>query len=110
MSLSDLIVNYGTILAYIFLGVAILLTIAFPLIQMVRDFKKALKTLAGVGAIVLAFMVCYWTSAGEAMTVNDIHVAGGLMKIVEACLYLGYVMFVGAVLAVVITPLSRYIK
>ena len=113
-TLGAYIVAYGTITAYVFFALALLLAILFPAIQMVRDFKKALKTLAGVGIFVVIFLVCYTISVAEPMTTSSgedtITVSGESMKMVEAWLYMTYVMFAGAILAVIIAPLSQYIK
>jgi len=110
MTLSDFIVEYGIFATYIFLGVGILLALIFPAIQMVREFKKALKTLIGVGALILVFMLCYWMSTGEAVTISGISVSAGVMQIVEACLYLAYLMMAVAILAIVLTSFARYLK
>jgi len=111
---SRFIVNYGTVFTYILFGVAILLIIGFSAIQMFQDFKKAISAIVGVGALVLLFMLCYWLSAAEPLTYitaeGDKFTPGSTMKIVEACIYMAYFMFCGAILALIVTSFARYLK
>jgi hypothetical protein len=81
---------------------------------MFQDFKKALTALVGVALLFLFFMVCYWISVAEPFTVitgdGSKTVAAGTMKIVEACLYMAYFMFGGAILTIIVTSFAPYIK
>jgi len=106
-----MIVDYGITVAYVFFGVALLLVIFFPTLQMIRNLKGAVKTLASIGIIALIFLLCYSISVAEpTMGPKDEMISGGTMKLVEAWIYMVYIMLGGAILAVVITPLSRYLK
>jgi len=111
---SRLIVNYGTIFAYFLLGVAIFLVLMFSTFQMFQDFKKAVSALVGVGALALLFLLCYWLSAAEPLTyftaTGDIFTPGSTMKMVEACIYMAYFLFSGAILVLIVTSFARYIK
>ena len=111
---SRFIVNYGTVFTYILFGVAILLILVFSAAQMFQDFKKAISALVGVGALVLLFLVCYWLSAAEPLTYftasGDKFTPGSTMKMVEACIYMAYFLFCGAILVLIVTSFARYLK
>jgi len=108
------IVAYGTITAYVCFGVALFLAVLFPTIQMVRDIKTALKTLVSVAFIIVIFFVCYSMAVAEPYSTGTgddlVTVAAGTMKLVEACLYMTYLMFGAAILFVFIAPLAQFIK
>ena len=108
------IVNYGTIFTYALFGVAILLIIGFSAAQMFQNFKKAISALVGVGALVLLFLLCYWLSAAEPLTYftasGDVVTPGNTMKMVEACIYMAYFLFCGAILVLIVTSFARYLK
>jgi len=113
--LSKFIVNYGIIVSYALLGVAILLMLVFPAIQMFQDFKKALTAIAGVVALFLLFMLCYWLSAGVDFSVTQGNgsievIPAGTMRMVEACIYMLYLMLAGAIFILITTSFARYLK
>ena len=110
MNLSDFIVDYGLYVAYAFFGFAVLLAIVFPAIQMIRNFKGAVKTLIAVAVVALLFLLCYSMSVAEPLTSGEQTVSAGTMKIVEAWIYMAYIILGGAILSAVVAPLSRYIK
>ena len=105
---------FGIYALYVFLAVAIFLTLLFPAIQMFKDFKTALGVIAGVGALVLVFMFCYWLSVAEPFTVMQADgpevTSAETMRLVEACIYMLYFMLCAAILSVLVAPLLSYIK
>ena len=105
---------FGIYALYVFLAVAIFLTLLFPAIQMFKDFKTALGVIAGVGALVLVFMFCYWLSVAEPFTILTAEgpavTAAETMRAVEACIYMLYFMLCAAILSVLVAPLLSYLK
>ena len=108
--LEHIAVSYGMPLAYIALGIAALGAIAFPIIQMVKDLKKAITTFVAIGIILVIFFVCYALSANEPFTIGDIHVAAAQMKFIEAGIYMFYMLLAASVLAILYSSVSRYFK
>ena len=106
----EVIVDYSLYFTYAIFCIALLLTILFPLIQMAGNLKKAIKAIAGVAAFALAFTLCYVAATGEEWSRGDAYASAELMRIVEAALYLAYVMFAGTFLTIIVTSFSRYIK
>ena len=113
-AISAYVTVYGILACYVFLGIAIIVAVVFPAIQMFQNFKSAIAALAGIGALVLLFLLCYSMSAAETFSIQSgaetITVDGGQMKAVEACLYLYYIMLGFTILCVLVTPLFQYIK
>ena len=112
--ISRFIVDYGIIFTYILFGIAIVLIVGFSAAQMFQDFKKAISALVGVGALILLFLLCYWLSTAEPLTYftasGDVVTPGSTMKMVEACIYMAYFLFCGAILALIVTSFARYLK
>ena len=108
--LEHIMVSYGIPLAYLALGVAALGAVVFPIIQMVQDLKKAVTAFVAIGIILVVFLGCYALSANEPFSIGEINVAAGQMRFIEAGIYLFYLLLAGSVLAILITPLSRYLK
>jgi len=105
---------YGIWALYIFLAVGIILALIFPIIGMFKDIKTALGAIAGVGALVLLFLFCYWLSVAEPFTVMSAEgpevTSAETMRAVEACIYMLYFMLCAAALSVVVAPLVSYLK
>ena len=108
--MTDFILNFGIPLAYVAMGIAILAAVAFPVLQMVTDFKKAKTAIAGVGIILLVFLLSYMLAGNQPLTTNYETVSGEQMKIVEACLYMVYFLFTVSVIAIIASSVSRYFK
>jgi hypothetical protein len=104
----------GIIVLYVILAVAIFVTLLFPLIQTFKDLKAALGVIAGVGALVLLFMFCYWLGAAEPFSYDTAEgvkiIPEGTMRIVEACIYMLYMMLCAAILSVIVAPVVSYLK
>ena len=111
-AISAYVTVYGIFAAYVFLGVAAFFAIIFPVLQMFRDFKKALFVIAGVAVLLLLFMLCYSMSVAEAYTtsVGDTTATAGQMKLVEALLYLLYIVLGLGVFSVLVSPFLKYLK
>ena len=108
--MTDFILNFGIPLAYLALGIAILSAVAFPVIQMVTDFQKAKMAIAGVGVLLLVFLLSYMLAGSQPLTTNYVTISGEQMKIVEAGLYMVYILFVVSAIAILASSVSRYFK
>jgi len=108
--LEQITVSYGIPLAYIGLGIATISVIVFPVIQMVQDLKKAARAFVGIGIVAVLFVVCFLLAEKMDFSIGEIHVAAGQMQIVEASIYMVYILLFTSVLAILLTPLYRYFK
>ena len=112
-AISAYVTVYGIFACYIFLCVAAFVALIFPLIQMFREFKKALFLIGGAGVLVLLFMLCYSMSASETYTttVGEVKtISAEIMKLVEALLYLLYIVLGLGVFSVLVAPFLKYLK
>jgi uncharacterized membrane protein YozB (DUF420 family) len=104
--MGDFIVSFGIPLAYIALTVAALAAIMFPVIYMLQDLKKAKSALIGVGTVAVVFLISYLLADGQ-----DIEKAtAGQMKMVEAGMYLFYILLGTSIVAILYFTVSRYFK
>ena len=108
--MTDFILNFGIPLAYIALAIAAVAAVAFPAIQMAQDLKKAKIALAGVGILLLVFILSYVMAGSEALTTNYETVEGSQMKLIEGSLYMVYILFTVSVIAILYASVSRYFK
>ena len=108
--MEELIVTYVIPVAYIALGLAALGAIVFPLIQMFGDLKKAVRTFAALGILLVVFFACYYLSANEPFTIGEIHIPAGQMRLIEAGIHLFYLLLAGSVVAILYSSVSRYFK
>ena len=108
--LEQITVSYGIPLAYIGLGIAAVSVIVFPVIQMIQDLKKAARALTGIGIIAVLFVICFLLADKKDFSIGEIHVAASQMQFVEASIYMVYILLFASVLAILLTPVSRYFK
>ena len=96
---------------YILTGLAIVLVLFFSLASFAKKFKdspkEAVKSLMGVLIIVVLFVVAYFLSSGDPITVNgkelvdsnDKPIASSLYLMTDLLLYVQYVLLVACTLA-----------
>ena len=108
--LEQIAVSYGIPLAYIVFGVAALGAVAFPVLQMIQDLKKALTMLVATGIIVVIFIVCYALSSNEPHRVGDAQATAAQMRWVEAGMFMFYLLLAGSTIAILYSSVSRYFK
>lgn len=63
--------NIFLLWAVILTGIAVVVTVIFPVIQMITNPKNAKKGLLGVVAIVVVIAIAYGLSSGEALGVRN---------------------------------------
>lgn len=99
-------------MAYIALGFTIVVTLIFPLVQMVSEPKKAIKGLIGIAAIVVLFFICYALSSNElpAQYLERHRITEDTSAFVGACLYLTYIIAGITVLATIFMSVRGSIK
>lgn len=89
--------------AYISLGLTVLVTILFPLVNLITNPRGAMRSLIGLGIVVVVIAVCYALSS----TTPVPNSAGGffedaaVLKLSDTGLYAGYVALAATVLVVI---------
>lgn len=64
---SDFMIDAGLYLAYALLAVGVLAAVAFPLMEMLLNWKAAKKTLLSVGSLLIIFGLSYFLSGNEVL-------------------------------------------
>ena len=96
-------VDVGLFLAYILIGVCILAAVGMPLVKAFGDPESLKKMGMGVGALVLVFLVAFFTSGGEAQGDET----ATTVKLVGAGLTTFYILAIGAIVGIVITEIKK---
>lgn len=111
LDLQNSMLNPNMYLAYIVLGIAVLLTLAFTIVGVFKGNVK--KTLISVGAFVLVVVVSYFAFAGEwgaGLPTSDtdvLSISGA--KWIGAGLYTFYILALVAVVAMLVSTVKKAI-
>jgi predicted ABC-type exoprotein transport system permease subunit len=104
--MNETVINAGIIVAYILLGLAALVAIVGPLIQLILNFKSARTTLVGVLVLVIILFIGYSLSTNEtyenAGPIASQWIGGGIRA---TMILIGL-----AILAAVYTEVAKFFK
>lgn len=104
-------IDIGIYLSYFFVGVALVAAVVLPLVNALKHPAGLVKSLMGVGGLVVLFIIAYSLSGSEvsakaiAMGVDD---AGS--KMIGAGLILFYFVLVAATVGIVFSEISKALK
>lgn len=106
--MNETVINAGIVVAYILLGLAALVAIVGPMIQLVTNFKNAKTTLLGVAVLVAILLIGYSLATNEVydgFTVSPLAsqwIGGG---IIATMILIGL-----AILSAVFTEIAKFFK
>ena len=104
-------IDIGIYLSYIFLGVALLAAVVLPLVKALKHPAGLVKSLVGVGGLVVLFIVAYSLSGSD---VSAKAIAMGVdesgSKMIGAGLILFYFVLVAATVGIVFSEISKALK
>lgn len=100
--------NYGIIISYILLAVAVVAAIGFPLLQLVKNPKGAKGALIGIGLLVVVLGISYALSSDHNPSNMVITPEGA--KQVDTGLFAFYILAAVAVAATVYAEVSKMFK
>lgn len=98
-------IDIGLYAGYILIILCALAALIIPLIQSLGDPKSLVKSLIGLAALVVIFLVSYALAGSEAPGVT-----ATTSKLVGAGIITMYVLFGAALVGIVYTELSKLIK
>jgi len=104
------VVDFGLPFTYFIFAVALLSAVAFPAIQLFQDVKKAITALVGVVGLALVYLLCYLLAKSEPLILAEETITAETMKFVEANLFMTYITFSIAVIAILYSSVSKYFK
>ena len=96
-------VDVGLFLSYILIGVCILAAIGMPLVKAFGDPESLKKMGIGVGAILVVFLVSYFTASGE----NSGEASENAAKLVGAGLTTFYILAIAAIGGIIYTEIKK---
>lgn len=98
--------------AYVLLGIAILAAVIFPLVNLAQNPKGAMRTLVGLGIVVVVVAISFALSSAEPITLGDgvlyNDVAG--LRLTDAQLYTAYIALVAAIVVTILGEIRNSIK
>ena len=106
------VVPHGLLITwcYVLFVLAAASAVVFPILGMVKDFKKAINSLIGVGALIIIFFIGYAMSTDEAYKIGERVVEGVASQRSEAGLITFYVMIFLAIGTIVYAEISKAFK
>jgi hypothetical protein len=103
--------DIGLYLFYALLGIAILSAIVFPVVNAISKPGALLRSLAGVGVLLVLFGIAYALSSDEVTKSQAASgVSGSGARMIGAGLILFYITLIGSALAVVYSEVSKALK
>ena len=99
--------------AYILCGIAIVAAIAFPIARLFSRPKQALKSLIGLVGVAIVVMVAYSLADGTPMDLkgyNGPDNVPSMLILSDTIIYTMYILFVGAILAILGSEIYRRVK
>lgn len=102
-------VEIGLKLTYVLLVIGALAAILMPLVQAIMsDPKSLLKSLAGLGVILVVYLIGYAMSGAE-VTANytQFGVDSGISKMVGGLLNTMYLLMIGALVGILFTEVHK---
>lgn len=105
----------GLIGSFILFVLAIIAVVVFGVLQIFGDFKGSMKSLLGVGALVVIFIVAYATSSGEATGIvaaaaQKAGTSPSMLKFIGAGLTTMMLMIVGTIVVLVVSEVRNFVK
>jgi hypothetical protein len=105
------IIDIGIYATYLFLGLALVSAIVLPLINAIKSPAGLLKSLTGIGALVVLFLISYAISGSEVTTkAKAAGITEASSKMIGAGLTLFYIVFIATVVGVVYSEINKALK
>jgi hypothetical protein len=102
------LLDIGLYAFYVFLAVAVIAAIVFPIINAIKTPAALLRSLVGVGALLVLFGISYALSSGDVGAGST--VTSGESKLIGAGLIMFYISLLLAILAVVYSEVTKAFK
>ncbi|MBL7860979.1 MAG: hypothetical protein JNJ65_07430 [Cyclobacteriaceae bacterium] len=104
-------IDIGIYLAYLFFGVGLVAAIVLPLISAIKAPAGLVKSLMGVGGLVVLFVLAYALSGSEVTTkAAALGITESSSKLIGAGLTLFYIVFVLAAIGIVVSEINKALK
>lgn len=103
--------DIGLYISYALILIALAAAVVLPLINALKSPKDLLKSLMGIGALVVIFLISFGLSGSE-VTAKYIAqgVGEGSSKLIGAGLTMFYIVFFVAILGIVFSEINKALK
>jgi hypothetical protein len=97
---------------YVLFALALVITIVFPVVNIITNPKGTIKSLIGLGAMAVLLIAVYALSSAEPMRLSDgmLETNAFNLRVADMGLYATYVMVVGILLLIVSTEIMNSVK
>jgi len=107
----DSLINLGIILTYILIIASVAGAIIFPIIHTLGDLKSAKGGLIGIAVILVIFLISFAVSPAESGPFFDkFGISPTFSKIIGGGLISTYIFGLGAILSILYSQVSKWIK
>ena len=106
--MADFMTNYGIIICYILLAVAVLTAVVFPIIQLAKNPKGAKGALVGIGALIVVVAISFALSSDS--NPSKIEITAEAAKQVDTGLFAFYILAIVAIGALVYSEVAKLFK
>ena len=98
--------------SYFLLGATVLGVIVFPLINLVKNPKGAMRSLLGLALLVVVLLIGFALSSAEPVVTAANHVFDNVLelRLSDVGLYTAYIVFAATILTIVVTEIIKVIK
>jgi len=94
--------NVMLIYAYVLLAIAIVVALIFPLINIIRNPKGAMRSLLGLGIMIVILALTYFFSSDAPVQLPDQLITNPfVLRVSDMGLYTAYIMLVAAFLCII---------
>lgn len=100
--------NYGIIVSYILLAVAVAAAVIFPIIELARNPKNAKSALIGVGALVVVIGISYALGSGD--NPSNMEITEETARQIDTGLFAFYILAVLAIGSMVYSEVAKLFK
>lgn len=109
--MGNFMANYGIILTYILLAAATIAAIAFPIMHLVANPKKAKQVGMAIGALLVVYILAYVLASDEVTEhYAKFDVTNTQSKQVGTGLFVFYILALGAVVSALYTEVGKIIN
>lgn len=104
----DFMFNFSVVIIFLTAAAAILM----PIVGIIQNPQKSIKSLIGLGIIVVVFLVAYAMSSEETITVASGKVLDNVfeLKFADTAMYATYFTFAGVIISIVFGEVYKLFK
>lgn len=99
--------------AYILCGIAVIAAIIFPIVRLFTRPKEALKSFIGLVAVIVVVLIAYALADGTPMNLKGYNGPDNVPSMLifsDTIIYTMYILFAGAILAILGSEIYRKVK